>query len=267
MSQEWKLHDFIRIGYLGLSTHEARVMKTIFTLSPELKQSYILTGTTELKKADLVLVNFDDANAVNLWNKLERINKTAAPITLSAHGASIEGAISLKLPIRLQELIEALENVLRDSTQVNIPVDTERGETILEILVVDDSYPVRKYMEQKLAELAELPTRLSFSESGEQAMRKFKTRIYDMVFLDVMMEGVDGYKVCKAIKSRFDSYVVMLTGKKSPFDKVRGTMSGCDAYITKPPTDERLIDELKKCARYRDKRRSKISTTNRTAVS
>jgi two-component system cell cycle response regulator len=266
MSEEWTLHDYIRIGYLGLPTHEARVMKTIFTLSPELKESYILTGMAELKKADLVLVNVDDANAVNLWNKLENINKTATPITLSAHGKTIDGIISLTLPIRLQMLIEAMENVLKDSTKINIPVDTAKGETPLEILVVDDSYPVRKYMEQKLAELAELPTRLSFADSGEQAMRKFKRRIYDMVFLDVMMEGVDGYKVCKTIKSRFDSYVVMLTGKKSPFDKVRGTMSGCDAYITKPPADERLIGELKKCSKYREKKQGKVPAAIRTAV-
>ena len=261
------MHDYIRVGYLGVSTHEARVIKTIFTLSPELKESYILTGSTELKKADLVLVNVDDSNAVNLWNKLEGLNKTATPITLSAHGKTMEGTISLTLPIRLQMLIEALENVLIDSTKVNIPVDTAKGETPIEILVVDDSYPVRKYMEQKLAELAELPTRLSFADSGEQAMRKFQARIYDMVFLDVMMEGVDGYKVCKTIKSRFDSYVVMLTGKKSPFDKVRGTMSGCDAYITKPPADERLIEELKKCAKYRDKKRSKSPSANRALIS
>jgi twitching motility two-component system response regulator PilG len=61
-----------------------------------------------------------------------------------------------------------------------------------------------------------------------------------------MMEGLDGYKTCKTIKSNGDSYIVMLTSKKSPFDKVRGTMSGCDAYVTKPPSDERLAEEIQK---------------------
>jgi twitching motility two-component system response regulator PilG len=242
-------------------------MKTIFTLSPELKESYILTGTAELKKADLVLVNVDDSRAMSQWNMLEGMNKLATPIALSAEGRTLEGAISLTLPIRLQKLIEALHDVLRDSTKVNIPIDTAKGEVPMEVLVVDDSYPVRKYMEQKLAELAELPTRLSFAESGEQAMRKFQKRNYDMVFLDVMMEGVDGYKVCKAIKSKYDAYVVMLTGKKSPFDKVRGTMSGCDAYVTKPPTDKRLIDELDKCTRFRAKKQSKLPVGQRAAAS
>jgi CheY-like chemotaxis protein len=261
------VHDHIRIGYLGLSVHEARVVKTIFTLSPELKESYILTGTAELKKVDLVLVNVDDPGALDQWNALAGVNKIATLIALSAEGKTIDGAISLTLPIRLQRLTEALENVLRDSTKLNIPIDTAKGQVPIEVLVVDDSYPVRKYMEQKLAELAELPTRLSFAESGEQAMRKFQKRNYDMVFLDVMMEGVDGYKVCKAIKSKFNAYVVMLTGKKSPFDKVRGTMSGCDAYVTKPPTDKRLIEELEKCARFHEKKQGKMSAGRRATAS
>ena len=261
------MHDLIRIGYLGLSVHEARVMKTIFTLSPELKRSYVLTGTAELRKVDLVLVNVDEQNAVSQWKKLESINSLATPVALSAHGKTIEGAISLTLPIRLQMLIEALEHVLRNSTKINIPVDMKKGEVPLEVLVVDDSYPVRKYMEQKLTELADMSTRLSFADSGEQAMGKFKSRNYDMVFLDVVMEGVDGYRVCKAIKSRFDAYVVMLTSKTSPFDKVRGTMSGCDAYVTKPPTDERLIEELRKCAKFREKKAGKVPARHRTAIS
>ena len=261
------MHDQIRVGHLGLSGHEARVVKTIFTLSPELQQNYVLTGTAELRKADLVLVNVDDQNAVNQWKKLESINSLATQVALSAHGKTIEGAISLTLPIRLQKLIEALESVLRASTKINIPVDTKMGEVSLEVLVVDDSYPVRKYMEQKLTELAEMPTRLSFAESGEQAMRKFQSRNYDMVFLDVVMEGVDGYRVCKAIKSRFDAYVVMLTGRTSPFDKVRGTMSGCDAYITKPPVDKRLIEELHRCAKFREKKARKVTARHRAAIS
>ena len=43
----------------------------------------------------------------------------------------------------------------------------------------------------------------------------------------------------------------MLTSKKSPFDKVRGTMSGCDAYVTKPPSDECLVKEVQKCIKYK----------------
>ena len=259
------MHDNIRLGYLGLNAHEVRVMRTIFTLSPELKDSYLLTGTSELDKADLVLVNVDDPEAITQWNDITRTNKLVTPMTLSANGKSIDGVVPLALPIRLNKLIEALEDVLQESTQTNITEGTLEAGADFQILVVDDSFPVRKYMEQKLAELASVPTGLSFAENGEEAMLKFKYQNYDMVFLDVMMDGVDGYKVCKAIKSKYKSYVVMLTSKKSPFDKVRGTMSGCDAYITKPPEDQRLVEEVGKCVKVsakRQRKRAPAASTN-----
>ena len=121
-------------------------------------------------------------------------------------------------------------------------------------------------MEQKLAEIIRFPTRLSLTASGEEAMVKFAKRDFDLVFLDVIMEGVDGYKVCKAIKSRYSAYVVMLTSKKSPFDKVRGTMSGCDAYITKPPADQRLVDEVEKCVKWRSKKQNRLPQEARVAA-
>ena len=260
------MHDNIRLGYLGLNAHEVRVMKTIFTLSPELKESFLLTGTNELEKADLVMVNVDDPEAITQWNDITQKNKLATPMTLSACGQSIDGLVPLKLPIRLNKLIEALHDVLAESTQTNIIEGLAGAEDSIHILVVDDSFPVRKYMEQKLAELARVPTVISFAESGEEAMGKFKSKLFDMVFLDVMMDGVDGYKVCKAIKSKYKSYVVMLTSKKSPFDKVRGTMSGCDAYITKPPEDQRLIEEVEKCHKIRAKKRGNTLQAARTSA-
>ena len=127
----------------------------------------------------------------------------------------------------------------------------------LRMLVVDDSYPVRKYMENKLTELINLPFHLSFAASGEEAMAKHAGDYYDMIFLDVVMPVIDGYTVCKAIKKARNTYIVLLTSKKSPFDKIRGTMSGCDAYITKPPSDQRLNEEIQMCIEFRLKEREK----------
>ena len=253
------MHNTIRMGYLGLEDREVRVLKSIFALSPQMKEHYVLTGSSELDKADMVLVNAGNPKAVSGWNKISQVNKLATPIALSATDNTIAEVIPLKLPIRLPKLIKALEEALEDYTQSNFEVEeiprpgTNLKEMPLLVLVVDDSFPVRKYMEQKLTELFKVPARISFAASGEEAMLKLEEKSYDMVFLDVMMDGVDGYKVCREIKSGHSSYVVMLTSKKSPFDKVRGTMSGCDAFITKPPTDERLVEEINKGIRHRAK--------------
>ena len=156
------------------------------------------------------------------------------------------GDFKLRRPIRVQKLIAALEEIVAQTrSSFEIPADDASVE--MRILVVDDSYPVRKYMEHKLHELARFPLRVIFASDGQEAITLAARSRYDIIFLDVMMEGVDGYRACKTIKANGDAYIVMLTSKKSPFDKVRGTMSGCDAYVTKPPSDERLTEELRKC--------------------
>ena len=116
------------------------------------------------------------------------------------------------------------------------------------VLVVDDSLSVRKFMEHKLGNL-DFPVQIDFSATGEQALVMAADGNYDLVFLDVMLPGIDGYRVCKSIKAdkvTKSTPVVMLTSRKSPFDKVKGSMSGCDAYLTKPPEEERLNAVIRK---------------------
>ena len=101
-------------------------------------------------------------------------------------------------------------------------------------LVVDDSRPVRKQLEM---ELKLLGVDVELASCGEQAIASCQSHHYDIIFLDVVMPGIDGYKVCKQLKKDRDTKstpIIMLTGKSSPFDKVRGSLSGCDSYLTKP---------------------------------
>jgi len=71
----------------------------------------------------------------------------------------------------------------------------------------------------------------------------------DLVFLDVMLPGADGYQICKTIKKNRQKTtvpVVMLTSKSSPFDRVKGSLAGCDSYLTKPVEFRKLIEVLDK---------------------
>jgi twitching motility two-component system response regulator PilG len=109
------------------------------------------------------------------------------------------------------------------------------------VLVVDDNLTVREFMKNKLAPFN---FNVDYAENGEQAIGFTGQKHYTCIFLDVVMPGIDGYQVCKLIKSNRSaqkSAVVMLTSKDSPFDKIRGSMSGCDAYLTKPVDEEKLL--------------------------
>ena len=249
-----KVHDDIKLSYIGLTDNEVRVLRSIFTLAPQLNEKFSLTPPDELDEVDVFLVDADDSQAVERWNQIKRSNSLAMSLMLSSQEETADGDVVLQRPIRVQRLIAALDDILQEQTQTNNPDLIAEPEVC--VLIVDDSYPVRKYMEHKLGELIREPLALSFAASGEEAIDKVNKKKYDIIFLDVMMDGVDGYKVCKAIKASKTAHVVMLTSKKSPFDKVRGTMSGCDAYVTKPPSDECLVREVKKCIQSRNRRQA-----------
>jgi two-component system, cell cycle response regulator len=114
------------------------------------------------------------------------------------------------------------------------------------VLVVDDNQTVREFMKSKLAAFS---FNVDYAESGEQAIGFTGQKHYACIFLDVIMPGIDGYQVCKLIKANRSAQktaVVMLTSKDSPFDKIRGSMSGCDAYLTKPVDEEKLLETISK---------------------
>ncbi|MDO9101832.1 MAG: response regulator [Candidatus Nitrotoga sp.] len=114
------------------------------------------------------------------------------------------------------------------------------------VLVCDDNMTVREFMRAKLAPFG---FNVDYAETGEQAVGLTGTKHYACVFLDVVMPGINGYQVCKLIKSKKSAAktaVVMLSSKDSTFDKIRATMSGCDTYLTKPVNENRLFEVISK---------------------
>ncbi len=237
------------IGLMGLTDRDITVIKSIIKilqLSAKSSQTYRLVGSDQLGMAHIVFVDGDDPEALADWHKLADSNPAAIPIVISSSGEVIEGATTVTRPLLMNRLMAALETVTLTSTTVS---QKRAPSGSMKVLVVDDSFPVRKFMEQKLPQLYSESLAMDFAVSGEEAIEKIDKANYDLIFLDVVMPGIDGYKVCKRIKSAQSVFVVMLTSKKTPFDKVRGAMSGCDAYVTKPPTDERLRKVIDDCVK------------------
>jgi twitching motility two-component system response regulator PilG len=112
------------------------------------------------------------------------------------------------------------------------------------VMVIDDSPTIRKAVSIGLeAEGYHVVTAVD----GVDALRRLEETQPDLILLDITMPGMDGYKLCRKIRSMERTKaipVVMLSGKDGFFDKVRGRMAGCTDYITKPFASRVLLDTV-----------------------
>jgi two-component system, cell cycle response regulator len=113
------------------------------------------------------------------------------------------------------------------------------------VLVVDDSLAVRNHLRSLLEARG---IRVSEAACVREALAVVETERFTCALMDVLMPDMDGYEGCKRLKSMKSSIgklpVVMLTSKASPFDRIRGKMAGCDAYLTKPVAPEQFYATL-----------------------
>lgn len=111
----------------------------------------------------------------------------------------------------------------------------------LKIMVIDDSRTIRRSAEILLMQAG---CEVLLAEDGFDALEKISSHFPDLIFADVLMPRLDGYKTCALIK-RSAVYkhipVIMLTSKDTLFDRARGHAAGSSQYLTKPFTKETLL--------------------------
>src|SRR5258706_9534079 len=119
------------------------------------------------------------------------------------------------------------------------------------ILVVDDIPTNVKLLEARLsAEYFDVLT----ASSGAEALEICARAECDIILLDVMMPDIDGFEVCRRLKSNPVTHfipVVMITALDSPADRVRGLEAGADAFLTKPVSDIVLIARVRSLTRLK----------------
>ena len=113
------------------------------------------------------------------------------------------------------------------------------------VLIADDEQHIRLLIEQTLEELEDEGVELQTASDGETALDVVRSQRPGLVFLDVMMPKLNGFEVCRAIKSDAalaGTTVVMLTAKGQAYDREEGLASGADRYLTKPFDPDELLD-------------------------
>lgn len=253
---------------VGFTDAEKAMLTSTFRLTSRRAFFYAEPASAD-ERADVRLVNADNPEA--LKQLLHNPANVHAPAVLVGRTRVSTGWPLVEKPIHWMRLFEQLDIVMqaalrerakrqgaadskwdgrtyRRSIDKDIPaapvfIEPNPTETVL---VVDDSATVRAFMRAKLA-----PFRfdVDFAEDGETAIDMAQAKPYTCIFLDILMPGMDGYQVCKLIKSSSstkNTAVVMLSSKSSTFDKFRGNWAGCDAYLAKPVGEDELLATIAK---------------------
>ena len=119
------------------------------------------------------------------------------------------------------------------------------------VLVVDDEPAQLRLAEHVLNNNGYLVLKAS---NGQEALRMVFEHKPDLVLLDVMMPGIDGWQTCSCIREISDIPIIMLTGKRNTEDDiVRGLESGADEYLTKPLGNRELLARVRAALRRAEK--------------
>ena len=107
-----------------------------------------------------------------------------------------------------------------------------------QVLAVDDE---PRYLEIIRFNLEAAGYRVACAASGEEALELVAADEPDLIVLDLMLPGIDGFEVCSRVRERSSCPIIMLTAKGSEEDKVRGLRLGADDYVTKPFSAQELL--------------------------
>jgi twitching motility two-component system response regulator PilG len=249
---------------IGFPEGEKAMLSSTFRLTGRRAFSYAEPASEE-ERTDIYLVNADNPDALAEL-KTRSPNVRAPAVQIGRAGSDNQhGWPLIEKPIHWMRLFEQLDLLMQAALLERsrrqpvdagpwdgltyrrsidkIPAESEYVEPkpMESVLVVDDSATVRAFMRAKLQ-----PFRFDVdcAESGEEAIDMAQAKAYTCIFLDILMPGIDGYEVCKRIKSSAatkETAVVMLSSKSSTFDRFRGNWAGCDAYLTKPVGEDELL--------------------------
>lgn len=256
------------VALCGFSETDQKALSRAFMLSDVRSRRYRFWEPGR-RQPDLFAINEDLPAGLQTWMSM-RSAFSDERIPIVRIGASekppdeLDGVVNIffKRPILANRILKTLDALVTEVYQfapelaihdeMSLPLRGEDSGLDLvlpqsgkRILVVDDSESVRKMMELRLVKKG---FAVDFAVTGEEALTKAREHHYDLIFLDVMLPGINGYDVSRHLKKQIQvrAPVVMLTGKSSRIDKLRGTLASADAYLTKPLTIDSLNETLQR---------------------
>ncbi len=116
------------------------------------------------------------------------------------------------------------------------------------ILIIEDEAAIAE-LEKDYLELSGFEVEVS--NDGTTGLKRALSEEFDLVILDLMLPGVDGFEICRQVRVEKNTPIIMVSAKKDDIDKIRGLGLGADDYMTKPFSPSELVARVKAhLARY-----------------
>lgn len=268
-----------KVGIVGASKEAREALGRIFSVTRYRTRSYqlvplVANSRTVSADIDFVILCTNNPNVLQYWlSKKPDGAAVRRPLIRVSRRPPSESSESytITVPINPGRLLKQLDHytikefryfpefeIGRDSTEMCETTLTglkllrsddgikNKRQGLQRALVVDDSLAVRRQIE---IEFNLLDAEVDSVASAEEAIAATQKTTYDIIFLDVIMPGMDGYAACKRIKrSQLNKAtpVVLLTSRSSSFDKIKGALAGCDTYLVKPINHHDFEDVVNK---------------------
>ncbi len=273
------------IAVMGLLKREVDSLKRLSSLTKVRNRDYEIRVIEhalpeEFSGVDMVMLDVRGSEGPVVWNRLRRslgdlgrrpvikVSNRKCKLSADDYGLHIPfnpskllkllDVFTIKEPDYLPEFSIGSEGESTTQTRQGIELLKLKQKTTQKMsakggrsrsLVVDDSAAVRKQLE---IEFGVLGFQVDLASSGSAALEKLEEKTYDIIFLDVIMEEEDGYGVCRKIRHgslNKTTPIVMLTSRASAIDRLKGTLSGCSSYLTKPINHTEFVKEVQKYVR------------------
>ena len=106
------------------------------------------------------------------------------------------------------------------------------------ILIIEDEAIIAE-LEKDYLEVAGYTVDIDYS--GETGLQRILLKDYDLLILDIMLPGIDGYEICKQVRLKKDIPILMVSAKQEEIDKIKGLGFGADDYIIKPFSPSEMV--------------------------
>ncbi len=276
-------NNSIGIYFVGLEAKERAIFDRVIAFN--VTHGLVSHNCDDLQSSDLIISSETD------YSVYESNLENQKVLIVSNDAECDSGDLQIKRPILITRVMKALEVLIdqvkltkeqnTDSDQIEdenqqkesdvkaeivqqttespdvetdsvVPEESNISHSGHHALIIDDSAAIRKQLE---LELRDAGISADFAESGEEALEKIEDNEYDLVFLDIIMPGIDGYETCRAMRAKA-SYkktpIIMLSGKTSPLDEVQGVIAGATTYLTKPVKSAMLQETLNRVTKWLD---------------